>query len=117
MFSFFTGYCEFTYILVLLSVDEATGIVEMDLLAGTLAGNGCFNIGWLSVVSVLALLLMTVPLSFDNDLLTGGDGDLPFPELTNFSSLRRVIFGIESLSINDEGNLDLLCLPEEQLLD
>ena len=60
---------------------------------------------------------MTDPLSVDIDLLlTGGDGDLPFPELTIFSSARRDIFGMESFSINVEGNLDLLCLPEEQVL-
>jgi hypothetical protein len=59
---------------------------------------------------------MTDPLSVDVDLLTGGDGDLPFRELASFSSVRRDIFGMDSLSINAEGNLDLLCLPEEQLL-
>ena len=100
----------------MLSVDEATGIATTDLFTSTLVGNGCFKIGW-SDVSLLTLLLMTDPLSVDIDLLlTGGDGDLPFPELTNFSSARRDIFGMESFSINVEGNLDLLCLPEEQVL-
>ena len=116
MFSCLTGSCEFTYTLEVLSVDGATGIVTRDLFSGTLAGNGCFIIGWLSTVSILTLILMTDPLSVDCDLLTGGDGDLPFTEITDLSSVIRDVLGIESLSINVEGNLDLLCLPEEQLL-
>jgi hypothetical protein len=56
---------------------------------------------------------VTEPLSVDIDLLIVGDGDLCFPELTDFSSDTRDIFGMESLSINVEGNLDLRCLPEE----
>jgi len=100
----------------LLSVEGIIGIAGTDLLTETLAGNGTFAIGWLSVVSTLTLLLMTDPLSVDNDLLTGGDGDLGFPEIANLSSARKDIFGVISLSANAEGNLDLLCLPEEQLL-
>lgn len=99
-----------------MSVDGITGIVASDLLTGTLAGNGSFAIGWFSVVSALTLLLMKAPLSVDIDLLTGGDGDLGFPEITNLSSPSNGIFGVISFSANAEGNLDLLCLPEEQLL-
>ncbi|MCI23649.1 hypothetical protein A2U01_0044831 [Trifolium medium] len=84
--SCFTGSGEFTCNLALFSRDAAIGIVTRNLF------------------------------TVDVDLLTGGDGVLPFRELTSFSSVRRDIFGMDSLSINAEGNLDLLCLPEEQLL-
>lgn len=88
-----------------------------DLFTSTLAGSRCFGVGWFSAVSLRTLLLMTDPLSVDIDLLrTGGDGDLLFPELTIFSSARIDIFGIDSFSICIEGNLDLLCLPDEQVL-
>ncbi|KAM1099112.1 hypothetical protein ACFX2B_005675 [Malus domestica] len=102
--------------LELVSVDGNTGMVARDLLTGTLAGNGTFAKGWFSVVSALTLLLMKAPLSVDIDLLTGGDGDLRFPGMTNLSSTSNGIFGAISLSANAEGNLDRLCLPEEQLL-
>lgn len=59
---------------------------------------------------------MTDPLSVDIDLLTGGEGDLSFLQFTDLSSAGIDIFGMESLSTNAEGNLDLFCLPEEQLL-
>ena len=51
------------------------------------------------------------------NIFTEGDCDLPFPKLTVFSLVSRDIFGMESLSINAKGNLDLLCLPEKQLLE
>jgi hypothetical protein len=59
---------------------------------------------------------MWAPLSVEIDLLTGGDGDLGFVELANISSPKNGILGNISLSVSEEGNLDLLCLPEEQLL-
>jgi hypothetical protein len=64
----------------------------------------------------LTLLLLRAPLSVEVDLLTGGDGDLGFAELANLSSPRKGILGNVSLSVSEEGKLDLLCLPEEQLL-
>lgn len=91
-------------------------VLARDLLTGTLAGNVGFTISWFSVVSALTLDLMTAPLSVDIDRLTGGDGDLCFPEITNLSSAGKGIFGMISFSVNAEGNLGLLCLPEEQLL-
>lgn len=61
---------------------------------------------------------MRDPLSVEIDLLTGGDGDvLSFAELDRLSSTAEAIFGpAVSLSVSAEGNLDLRCLPEEQLL-
>lgn len=67
-------------------------------------------------MSALNLLLIEAPLSVDMDLLTGGDGDLAFAELANLSSARIGILGSISLSVSADGNLDLLCLPEEELL-
>lgn len=67
--------CQLTYTHDLLSVDGAFDNVTRDLFTATLAGNECFNIGWLSAVSSLTLLLMTDSLSVDIDLLTRGDGD------------------------------------------
>lgn len=115
MLSCFAGSCEPICALELLSVEGIIDIAATDLLTETLAGNGTFAMGWLSSVSDLILLLKTDPLSVDNDLLIGGDGDLGFPELANLSSDGKGTFGV-SLSANAEGNLDLLCLPEEQLL-
>lgn len=94
---------------------SVAGIEAIDLLTGTLAGNEGFAIGWFSFVSVLTLLLKRAPLSVDIDLLIGGDGDLGFPELelvVDLSSAKNGIF-ITSFSVNVEGNLDLLCFPEE----
>lgn len=116
MLSCFAGSCEPICALELLSVEGIIDIAATDLLTETLAGNGTFAMGWLSSVSDLILLLKTDPLSVDNDLLIGGDGDLGFPELANLSSAGKGTFGVISLSANAEGNLDLLCLPEEQLL-
>lgn len=91
-------------------------VVAMDLLTGTLEGNGAFSIGWFSIVSDLTRLLRAAPLSVDIDLLTEGDGVLGFVGPPSLSSVRTGIFGIVSLSEKAEGNLDLLCFPEEQLL-
>lgn len=88
----------------------------MDLLTERLAGKGTFMTGGLSSASGFNLGLMRADLSVDIDLLIGGDGDLGFIEPTDLSSARRGTLGMKSLSVNFEGNRDLLCLPVEQLL-
>lgn len=89
------------------------GTLAMDLLTERLGGKGSFVIGRFSSASDFILGLMRAPLSVDIDLLIGGDGDLAFMEATED---RRGNLGMKSLSVNFEGNRDLLCLPVEQLL-
>jgi len=69
----------------------AVGARGADLFTDILTGNWGFEIGF-SVISGLSLLLISVPRSVDNDILTGGDGDLGFPCLASFSSAIRGIF-------------------------
>lgn len=90
--------------------------METDLSTETLTENGSFMTGGFSSVSDLILLLMKEPLSVDNDLLGGGDGDLGLTVDTDLSSARKGIFGTKSLSVNLDGSRDFLCLSDELLL-
>jgi hypothetical protein len=88
--------------------------VFLELLDSTFGGNSTFDTGVQSMLLVFSEVLAKLPLSAESELLTGGDGVLYFHALKYNSLLITGDFSSSSLADNGERNL--LCLPDDELL-